>query len=110
MAKKKHVEHGSALRGAVAFQEELAQEALLIRRMERWFDGKDEDEFDLKAMRFKAPIEETGEYLLVVTAWVNGVSMVCFTNGDSVYGCLSAFAKRLLNGSIKWKEDEYAQD
>lgn len=107
MAKREKRASGNSLRGAVAFQEELAQEALLLRRVERWWNSQEEDEFDLKWLKIRPPREESGEFLLVCAAWVDGASMVAFSSGSSLVDALHSFARRLLNGSVRWKADEY---
>lgn len=110
MARSKQKEHGSALKGAVAFQEELAQEALVLRRVDRWLGLQEEDNFRLVALKLRAPMEDSAEYLVVVSAYVDGRAMVGFSAGSTIMEALLICSRRILNGSIKWKEDQYAQD
>lgn len=108
MAQGKQKEQGSALKGAVAFQEELAQEALVIRRVDRWLGLQEEDDFRLTGLKLRAPIEYSGEYLVIISAYVQGQPMVGFSSGSTIMEALLVCSRRILNGSIKWKDDQYA--
>jgi hypothetical protein len=107
MTKKDTHVSGKGLRGAIAYQEELAQEALIGKRFDRWIREKEEDEFMFRKFVVKAPVEEGGEYFAVLTAWVDGEPKVAFGSGVSITSSQHSIILRVLNGAIKWKEDQY---
>lgn len=104
--KTKHVA-GKGLRGALAFQEELAQEALVSKRFDKWMRDKESDEFEFRKLVLKASEAEGEEFFVVMTAWVEGEPKVAFGSGTTVMGALNNVIVRVLNGSIKWKDDQY---
>lgn len=108
MSKQEHKD-GKGLRGAIAFQEELAQKALSIIRWESFVAKLDEDELTIKAIRIRYPEFPGGEYFLVITADVADKPCVAFSVGQGVLDVILVLAHRQMNGSLKWKEDQYAK-
>lgn len=50
------------------------------------------------------------DVMCVVTAQIEDVQVVAFHNGDSIRSALTGLSKRLANGSLKWRRDEYAAE
>ena len=65
--------------------------------------------FQLKTIKFKSPPHAGGEWLAIVTAELEGAPSVAFHSGDSFPDCLRGLCSKLVNGSLRWKEDEYAK-
>jgi len=76
---------------------------------ERLIRSSNPDDFVLKDVRLKAPLHEGDDWLAIVRAFVDGVAVVGFVSGDTVIGCLMSTAEKIMNNSVKWKDDEYAQ-
>ena len=63
---------------------------------------------DVTAMRIKMPVEEGNDYFVIVQARVEGVASVGFHGSDTFAEAVVGALNRLYNGSISWREDEYA--
>lgn len=74
------------------------------RAMERLF----EEDVRVKAVRFKGPAVAGGPWLAVVTIDTSEGGKVAFSEGDDFEVCVRTLSNRMRNGSIKWKDDEYA--
>lgn len=107
--KKKDTNSGKGIRGAVAYQAELAKQMSELYQYQHWMESLDEDEFDFVSLTMRGPKEEGGEFLAVVRAWVAGEQMVGFHGGSSLIECFLGVSRRMKNGSMKWKADEYAR-
>lgn len=55
------------------------------------------------------PDDEAG-VLVVLKGYLGQVEMVAFHRADTVSEAISSTGNRLRNGSLKWKEDQYAAD
>lgn len=62
----------------------------------------------VKAIKFKTPKDEGGDWLAIVTVDLDGSAAVAFVFGDTLMTCVSSTAARIRNGSIQWKADQYA--
>ena len=61
----------------------------------------------VKALRFKAPDVEGGDWMAIVTVTLDGAAAVAFVFGSTFGECLRTLANKMENGSIQWKEDQY---
>lgn len=57
---------------------------------------------------FKATGSVDGSWLAIISASSENGSVVAFHSGDSFPSTLQGVCSRIVNGSLKWKEDEYA--
>ncbi len=57
----------------------------------------------------RAPDVPGGEYFVVVNAVVEGQRSVGFGSGMDVISALGGTVARITNGTMKWREDDYAQ-
>lgn len=57
---------------------------------------------------FKARGGPSGEWLAVIGVDTPDGSKVAFHSADSFHGCVEGVCNRLMNNSLKWKDDEYA--
>jgi hypothetical protein len=63
------------------------------------------DVYELKLKRFES---QDAKLLLVMKAYdVDGRPVVAFHAGNNVLDVLAGAMRRLRNGSLKWKEDQY---
>lgn len=62
----------------------------------------------VKSIRLKGPSEPGGDWLVVVSVDIDGYAMVGFHRDISMQAALEGSLQRILNGGIKWKDDEYA--
>lgn len=56
----------------------------------------------------KAPKNQNDDYFVIVNAVCGGEHLVAFGSGQDATGAISATMNRIANGSIKWREDEFA--
>lgn len=69
-----------------------------------------DEAFYIKALRFRAPPEGRGEWLVITTAMKDEVNVVFFVSGDTFVSCLQAVCSKLVHGDVRWKEDQYANE
>jgi len=72
-------------------------------RLEAW----EERGFVLRDLRIRPPTGGRVEWLGVVRAYQDDGRVVGFCSAGSFDACLHLVCARLLNGSMKWKVDEY---
>lgn len=106
---KEQKEFGSARASAIAYQTQMMRLGEVLSSFEKRHEGFGDDEGFIKAIRFVPASPVRAENLLVITAFWDGADVVAFQRGFSLAECLQGFINRLGNGSIKWKEDEYAE-
>lgn len=74
--------------------------------LERWW----EVDTRVKAIRFKNKGEPGVGWLVVITIDTREGPKVAFHEGDTFQSALEGMCKRILNGSLKWKDDQYADE
>lgn len=89
------------VREAVRLTEEMYE---LERRQWLW----EQDGVILRGMNVRAPALEGLEWLIVVRIEHDGRRQVGFCSGGSLGACLHLAIARLLNGTMNWKDDKYA--
>lgn len=100
---------GNSLASAQAVTRRLVAVAEQLYRAERVLDKSAEQDTYLLQVKFRAPNEEQGTWLAVVTAWVGGVRMVAFVQDASFAECARTVWASLESKTIRWKEDTYGQ-
>lgn len=63
----------------------------------------------VKAIRLTSRGRAAGEWLAIVTLSTSEGEFVAFHSGDGFQQTLEGTCQRIINGSLKWKEDEYAK-
>lgn len=61
----------------------------------------------IRGIKFKAPTVDHGVWFVVVQAYIEDAPVVAFHSGSSFVEALEGTCNRLLNSSLKWKEDMY---
>jgi hypothetical protein len=64
--------------------------------------------FKLGSLTIRPPKEEGGEFLVIIRASLEGRAFVGFTSGYDIGAALRLAIARVENGSMSWKEDQYA--
>lgn len=67
-----------------------------------------EDDGCCKSIRFRAPEFVRGEWLAVVTKRDAEGDVVAFVSAPDLVDCVKALGAKLRNGTMSWKEDQYA--
>lgn len=101
-------EYGSAYKAQAAFDKHIYRVGSQILLFEHLQEQFYEQEGYIKAVRILPASPVRAEYLLVVSAFCEGGDKVAFQRGDSFADCIVGFLNRLKAGSLKWKDDEYA--
>lgn len=73
-------------------------------------DGHREVDVQLAGFSVKAPVAERGEFFLVLRGLAaDGTPVVSFTSATTLEECFRSVVARLKNGSLRWRDDEYAR-
>lgn len=99
---------GNAVASAQLVEQEMVKLAVSLYKVEAHIERLIKEEVYLKSIRLRAPQVRGGEWLAVVSIEVSGEGKVGFHSADGLTTVLRGTAARLLNGSMKWKDDEYA--
>lgn len=103
-------EHGTSRAGAAAFQRQLMRLGEAIYRFESLHEIMFDNEGYIKKLSIMPVSPIRGQFMMVVTGFLHGEHVVCFQQGSSLDDCLLSFINRWANGSLKWREDEYAKN
>lgn len=105
MAREK--ESGSSLGQLRAYQAELEKVGVALLQLDTAVRRYRKEGNELRDIRLKAPPEEEGEWFVIVRAVVQGDPFVGFHSAYSAGDALRGAVNRVLNGTMKWKADDY---
>jgi len=98
---------GNPVSSAALMDREMLKRARWLYLVSSYCEREGEQDIRIRSIRIKVPEGGRGEYLGVVTADTETASLVAFHVGDDLVGCLSGLCTRIMNGSLKWREDEF---
>jgi len=98
---------GNAMASAAAVQRQLLRMGDVLVRMEHTLEKAYENEVDVKRISVTMPDMERGDYMVYVSAYVDGKKMVAFHGGATFSEAIVGAIDRLANRSLKWREDKY---
>lgn len=99
---------GNTMQSQADFDHMLYKIGVAISRLERWCSTDVPEGVYVKSIRLRAPQNPEGEWLAVVSISTENGGKVGFHSAEDLTAVLSGLSNRLRNGSIKWKDDEYA--
>jgi len=83
----------------------LTELAVKIEQLSRFVDDPPDGETFLTSIHFKVGGSWDDGVLAVVKANVGGLDMVGFHGDDTLMECIRGLGNRVVNGSMKWRED-----
>lgn len=83
----------------------LTQLAVRVEQLSRFIDDPPDGETFLTSIQFKVGGGWDDGVLAIVKAHVGGIAVVGFHGDDTLMECLRGLGNRIVNGSMKWKED-----
>ena len=98
---------GNVLASQAIIQREAMKLALAVDRVDHKVHYDDDAPLWLTGMRVKFPVNEGGEYLVVMRGEEVDRGVVAFHAATSLREALRGAFERFMNGSLKWKTDEY---
>lgn len=99
---------GSVLATQANIERIMSKTANLLHWAGGVLDQPDVTGFHLKQIRIKCDLKGGGGWMAVVTALTPNGDQVAFHRGDDFREALEGVLSRIRNGSLKWKDDEYA--
>jgi hypothetical protein len=106
---RKDKEAGSAVNRQVAFDKEMFKKGIKVTRMSNHIEKTETHDTGVTSIRFKAPTDERAEWFGVVSYVHEGEPLVAFHSGETFEEVLLGVCSRFVNGSLKWKEDQYVK-
>ena len=83
----------------------LERLAVKVEQLSRFVDDPTDGETYIQVIIFKMNAGWDGGVLAVVKATIGGEAMVAFHSEGTLDECMVGLASRLMNGTMKWKED-----
>lgn len=80
----------------------------VLMRAEALFEGLEERGVGMTGITIRFPEEEGGPYFVVARAWTDEGASVAFHDAMTFAEAVAGVVNRAVNGSLKWKEDKYA--
>jgi len=99
---------GNAVHSARAFEDFIRSVGIGWLECVRAFERLERDGIELKRISIKGDFTHGVGVLVVMTANAPGGAIVAFHQGDDLQMMWRGLAARIMNGSLKWKEDQYA--
>ncbi len=99
----------SSKNGKAAQANSTLKKGIALERLEHIAGAFEDYEIVFKAIRFKGDFDGHGEVMMIVTAFIGGDDVVAFRTASGVGECLIGFVNAVMNGTVNWKEDQYAK-
>lgn len=110
MTKRNTEVPGNTLESQRLFDREMIKIGRAVLSLQSRLEHMADEGVEVKALRLTYRNGVHGEVLCVVTAGTESGGIVAFHSADGLGEVLKGVSARMVNGSIKWKEDEYARD
>lgn len=101
---------GNALGSQLAYQKALIRFAEKLNSYEAALQYLFDDDILVTNMTIRHPMDEGEEYLVTLRAIIGGRAKVAFHAGASMFELLEGLVNRMRRKSLKWKDDQYAQE
>ena len=108
MSKNPHEVPGNVLATAASVERVMMKTARSLYMTDQRVSDDLPNRVNLRQLRIKAPAQIGGEWFAVVTAYLEDAPVVAFHSGSSFVSTIEGVCNRINNGSLKWKDDEYA--
>lgn len=99
---------GDAMQSALNYQRMVLKLGNKLIDLEVAVSKLHEDGVTVKMIKLKASPNPNGDWLAIVTASTENGEVVAFHSSDDLSSTITGVGAKLRNGSLKWKEDEYA--
>lgn len=99
---------GNVMATGAAVQKEMLKVARELYRFDDRQERLHEQGDVITSVRFRAPEMPGGEWLAVINLITSDGAFVGFHSDVSFVAAVRGVCSRVNNGSIKWKEDQYA--
>lgn len=107
--KGKAEEHaGNALDSRAAYAKQMLRLGELVNTMEASIDNLWDDQIQVTSIRLSLSNETRSDVLVVIKATTEGEAILAFHSAETIPEAVTGLCNRLKNKSLKWKEDEYA--
>lgn len=87
----------------------LSKTGFALHSTDHRLDSMIDEGIVIKQISLKASAGPRGEWLAVVTADTENGSIVAFHSSEGFTTVVEGVCNRLINGSLKWREDQYAK-
>lgn len=96
-------------RASRAFDALVSRAGADLLSFERTIERLEGQDVIIKRVSIKAPLEDGQDYFAIVTGCMGERPVVAFHGGSSFLEAVVGVARRLGNGSMTWKEDQYGE-
>lgn len=98
---------GDARESMLRFQEAQLEVAYALSKAEDVFDAVFEKGVEVAEIRLRLPVSEGQGYLVIVKALGQDGKVVGFHDGTTLVEALVGALRRLKQGTVRWKSDEW---
>lgn len=107
MSKRQDVP-GNSIASELEYQRQMIRAAEQLLRLDRVLERLWDEGRRVLSMSVRMPREYGDDVLVVIRCDYDGAREVAFVSSDSVLDAVRKAAASLENGSVKWRDDEYA--
>lgn len=100
---------GNAMGSAALHQRMLMASGRKLQQLEHSLENVMDEGVRINRITFKCGGDVRGSWLAIVTAVTAEGPIVTFHSAEGIVSTIEGLSNKLRNGSLKWKEDEYAK-
>lgn len=87
------------------FRNQVRALGYAVLRMQKYNEVAGDDGVRVTDIRFKLDADNRTSVLVIVKGTAEGAGVVGFVGAESMESAVIALSKRLVGGSVKWRED-----
>ena len=99
---------GNAVESAAMHTRMLVSTGRKVHEMAYVLEKSAAEEFMVRRITFRCDGDPRGSWLAIITGDDGSGPVVAFHSGDGLTATIEGLAAKIRNGSLKWKEDQYA--
>jgi hypothetical protein len=107
---KYNEEAGNSRESTLAYERQMVRMAQQFVRFDTMIERLFDNDMEISGMSIRVPSGEGEDYFVVVRARIGNDAKVGFNSDATFAGALRGTLARIENGSMRWKDDDYAND
>ena len=101
--------NGNPARGESGWSDHVQKLGKRVVAVSKYIEKNYDEGLRVKALRFQVRYATDGDVLVVITVDRDGAHEVAFASGSDFEDALSTLGGMMLNGKLRFREDEYGK-